>query len=351
MNNTKTLLVDSSYLLKRSFSGAKNGYTKVGFMGGVYGFLTTVRKLVKEFKINKVVLVWDGQNGGIQRYRIDSKYKSNRKDKSWYVPIELTDAEIKAEKEKNQSILLQKKKIQNYAEELFLRQIEVDEIEADDLIAAYCLKKHKDEEIIVYTDDRDFLQLLTLNISIYLQRKNALIEAGNFFNYFNYFYKNALTMKILCGDDSDMVEGIEGLGEKTLLQHFPELIDSEVTVRSICKKSVEINEQRKANKQKPLKALENITKDIGRLKTNHTLMNLFEPFLNEKAIEQLNELDIPLSDEDRGGNNLYKLMMDDDFLSLFSNYGNYASYVEPFYQVISKEKDLLKKYNKTILNS
>lgn len=349
--NTRTLLVDASYLLKRSFSGAKDGYTKVGFMGGVYGFLTTIRKMIKDYKVNKIVLMWDGQNSGIQRYRLDPKYKSNRKDKSWYVPIELTDAEIKAEKEKKQSILLQKKKIQNYAEELFIRQVEVDEIEADDLIAYYCLNKHKEEEIIIYTDDQDFLQLLTLDVSIFLQRKKALIEAGNFFNYYPFYYKNALTMKILCGDDSDMITGVEGIGVKTLITNFPELIDSEVTVRSICKRSVEINEERKANKQKPLKALQNITKDVGRLRTNHALMNLFEPFINEKVIEEINELDVPLADEDRGGNNLYKMMMDDDFLSLYSNYGNYASYVEPFYQVISREKDLLKNYNRTSLNS
>lgn len=348
---SKTLLVDSSYLLKRSYNGAKNSYTKVGHMGGVYGFFTMIRKLIKDYKFNKVILVWDGENGGIHRHRLDHLYKSNRKDKSWYTQIEMTDKDIKEEIEKEKSILLQRKKIQQYAEELFFRQIEVHEIEADDLIAEYCKRNHKKEEITLYTNDKDFLQLLTLDISIYLESIHAIVEAGNFFQYFPYFYKNALTIKILCGDDSDMVKGIDGVKEKTLINHFPELIDSPVSVRDICVKSVQINEERKANKKKPLKALENITKDIERLKLNYKLMNLAEPFLNEEAYKELDQLDLPLSDENRGGNNLYDLMMADDFLSLYSNYGDYASYVQPFYLVISREKDLLKKFNTMNLNS
>ena len=55
---TRTLLVDSSYLLKRSFHGAKDTYTnKFGHIGGLYQFMTTLRKLIKEHLINKVVLV------------------------------------------------------------------------------------------------------------------------------------------------------------------------------------------------------------------------------------------------------------------------------------------------------
>ena len=138
---TRTLLVDSSYLLKRSFHGAKDTYTaSYGHIGGLYSFLTTVRKLIKEHMINKVVLVWDGENGGIQRYRIDHDYKANRKNKEWHKKIELTSYELKREREKEESILKQRKRIQEYAEELFLRQIEIDEIEGDDIIAAYCLK-------------------------------------------------------------------------------------------------------------------------------------------------------------------------------------------------------------------
>ena len=97
---TRTLLVDASYLLQRSFHGAKDVYTQsFGHIGALYSFLTTVRKMIKEHMINKVILVWDGEGGGVQRYRIDNKYKANRKNKEWYKKIELSDRDI--EKENN----------------------------------------------------------------------------------------------------------------------------------------------------------------------------------------------------------------------------------------------------------
>lgn len=340
MSLTRTLLIDSSFLLKRSFHGAKNSYTKVGFMGGLYGFMTSVRMMIKQYQINKVILFWDGENGGIDRYRLDNKYKSNRIDKSWFNRIELTDEEIRREKEKKESILVQRIKIRNYAEELYLRQIEVPTIEADDLIAGYVLKNSKKEDIILFTNDKDFLQLLDYGIKIKLDTHEIMLSAGNFFMNFPFHYKNALTMKIICGDDSDKIDGVGGVKEKTLMTHFPVLNERHVTVREICQMAHEINENRKKEKLKPLAALKNITENVERLKLNYELINLSKPFLNEAAIAALEELELPLTDENRGSSNLYKLMQEDDFLSLFSNYGNFVTYVEPFYTVISREKEL-----------
>lgn len=346
MASIRTLLIDCEYLLKRSYSGAKNTYTKAGFMGGLYGFLTKVRQLIKEHHINKVVLMWDGENGGIDRYLIDPAYKSNRIDKSWHKKIELTDEDIKREQEKRESVLVQKIKIQNYAEELYLRQIEVPTIEADDLIAGYVLKNAKHEDIILYSRDKDYLQLLEEGIKIKNDDYERLISAGNFFMMFPYHYKNALTIKIICGDDSDKIKGVGGIKEPSLLTHFPVLAERYVPVREICKLADDINKERVKNKQKPLAALQNITNCIDRLKKNYELINLHKPMLNEEAIQALESLDAPLVDENRGSKNLYYLMQEDDFLSLYSNYGNFNSYVEPFFTVIAREKELYKEYQK-----
>ena len=341
----RTLLLDSSYLLKRSFHGARDTHTNsFGHIGGLYSFLTTLRKLIKEYKVNKVVLVWDGENGGILRHQIDSEYKGNRKDKSWNELIEMSEAEIKKEIEKEESILKQRKRIQAYAEELFLRQIEVNEIEGDDLIAAYCIKYNEKEDIYLYTNDRDFAQLLDLDITIIFSNIDTPITKSNFFHYFNYHYSNALTIKIICGDASDNIKGIKGVKEKTLLKYFPELLYKKLTVREICKKADELNKQRIKEKKKPLKALENILNGIDRLKINHKLINLRKPFLNEQAVEELEQLDMPLSPDDRGSKNLHKMMMEDEFLTVYNS--TFVNYVEPFYSVIMNEKQLLQEYNK-----
>lgn len=342
---TRTLLVDSSYLLQRSFHGAKDVYTKsFGHCGGLYQFLTTIRKLIKDHMINKVVLVWDGEGGGIYRHHIDVAYKANRKNKEWYKKIELSAAEIRREKEKEESVLKQRKRIQAYAEELFLRQIEVDEIEADDLIAEYCLKYNNKEEIFLYSNDRDFAQLLDLNITIIFPNLSQPVTRSNYIMHFNHHYTNALVLKIICGDSADNIHGIAGMGEKTLLEHFPELKYKHLSVREICKKADEINQNRVIEKKKPLKSLENLLNGIERLKTNYQLVNLRQPMLNEQAREELLQLEVPLSPEDRGSKNLYKMMIEDDFLSVYGS--TFPNYVEPFYTVIMNEKQLLTEYNK-----
>jgi len=343
----RTLLVDSSYLLKRSYHGAKDiETTNFGHIGGLYSFLTTVRKMIKEHMINKVVLVWDGEGGGIFRHRIDMAYKANRKTKEWSKRIEMTAAEIRNENKKKESLLKQRQRIKAYGEELFLRQIEVDDVEADDLIAAYCLQYNNKEEIFIYSNDRDFAQLLDLNLTIIFPNIDQPITKSNYMMHFKHHYSNALIMKIICGDSADNIDGVGGVGEKTLLEHFPELKFKKLTVREICGRADEINQERVLNKKKPLKALGNLISPEGieRLKTNFQLVNLREPMLTDEAVGELKQLELPLSPEDRGSANLVKMMNEDQFLTVYGS--NFVQYVEPFYTVIMNEKELLTEYNK-----
>lgn len=343
----RTLLVDSPYLLRRSFEGAKNVYTpSFGHIGGLYSFLTTVRMLVKDHRINKVVLMWDGENSGKQRYFIDRNYKANRTTKEWQYKIQLNEYELKREKEKEVSLLKQKKRIQAYAEELFLRQIEVDEIEADDLIAEYCLKYNNKEEIFIYTNDRDFSQLLDLNINIIFGNIGEPVNKINYMMHFEHFYRNALTVKIIEGDVADNIEGISNVGEKTLLKYFPELKYKHLSVNDIYKGAIKINKQRLSENKKPLKALENIVNGTKRLKTNFELINLREPLLNQEAIDELEQLEMPLSPDGRGSKYLFEMMKEDEFLTVYS--GTFPNYVEPFYTIIMQEKERYKEYLKSL---
>jgi 5'-3' exonuclease len=343
----RTLLVDGNYLLKRSYFGAKDAFTpQFGAIGGLYGFMTTLRKLIREHQINKIVVAFDGENGGIDRYRLDPEYKANRKDKSWHKKIELTDAEIKREQAKDESILKNKKRIQQYLEELFIRQIEVDEIEADDLIASYCHTNSKKEIIFLFTNDRDFIQLLESDsITILFGNMDHPTTKANFFYDFNYHYTNGLILKIIGGDVADNIKGISGIKEDALIKYFPDIKFRKLTVREICIRADEINKNRILEKKKPLKIFENLLNNVPRLRLNYELTDLARPFLNAQAVEELAQLEMPLSPENRGSKNLYKLMAEDGFLTIF-NGGNFVNYLEPFYTVVMFEKQLLDSYNK-----
>jgi 5'-3' exonuclease len=343
--NLNTLLVDANYLLKRSMFGAKHVYAKGSHIGGIYSFLTTIRKLITENNINKVVLCWDGENSGKMRYYIYEGYKANRESKSWYNKITLTEKQI-AREEKDKSELYQRVRIQQYAEELFLRQIEVDEIEADDIIAYYCKYKEPEENVLIFTNDRDYFQLMDyINVSIYVDNLSRVIDKDIFFMFFQYHYSNSLTLKILCGDSSDNINGIEGLQEKTLLKYFPQLKERHVPATEIYAEAFKIKKERTENKKKPLKVIENIVNGKDILVRNKKLMDLKKPMMSQQAIEEYETLYYPLSSEDRGSKNLLPMMNEDGFLDIFQS--TFVNYVTPFYSVIMKEKEYYDNYNKT----
>jgi 5'-3' exonuclease len=367
-NETKevinTLLVDCNYLLKRSMSatGKSPDEYMVGRknIGGIYQFMVTLRKYVKEFSINKVVLCWDGDNGGKMRYDIYPAYKANRTSKTWYSKTILSEAQINDLEKTRRSTLSQKIRIQQYCEELFIRQIEAEYIEADDIIAYYCTNYNKEEKIIIFTNDRDMCQLLENdNVNVFLDNKKTLINKDNYFLNFSHHYSNACLMKVVLGDTSDNIQGVSDCKEKTLMKHFPELRTQKLTYQYLMEKAQTINDSRAGSKPKlkPLLALTNLAKGIikdfnGKMvekgvelyKLNTRLVDLKQPMLNRNAIATIKtEAESVLSSEDRGSKNLMFLMNDDKFMSVFS--GSFQSFVEPFYPVILKEKDLENKIN------
>ena len=55
--------------------------------------------------------------------------------------------------------------------------------------------------------------------------------------------------KILCGDSSDNIKGVKGLGEKTFFELFPEVINEKVTLDEILQKTEKLIQERRENKK------------------------------------------------------------------------------------------------------
>ena len=208
---TKTLLIDGNVLMKRSYSGAKNVFYKERHIGGIFQFYSTLRKHIVELSIDKVIIMWDGERGGYLRLDYYPEYKNNR-------PRFI-----------DESYETQKLRVKAYAEDLFLRQYEHPDCESDDLLSYYSLNKSKNEEVIIYTNDRDLCQLITTEVSLFLADKKVLVGIGNYSWFFQHYYENAGLVKIIEGCTSDNIKGIEGVSETTLLTHFPEIKERKVT--------------------------------------------------------------------------------------------------------------------------
>ena len=65
--------------------------------------------------------------------------------------------------------------------------------------------------------------------------------------------ENIVLEKVICGDVSDNIKGVKGVGNQTLAKLFPEIRERKIDLGFILRRSRELLDERKANKKKPLK--------------------------------------------------------------------------------------------------
>ena len=325
----KTLLVDGDNLFKIGFHGVKELYNNGDHLGGLYHFINILRRFLEEHNLDKVVVFWDGDSNSSIRKSIYPQYKENRRqDMNEY---------------KYESYLQQKSRVKQYLEEIFVRQVEMINNEADDLIAHYC-KVAKDEDIIIFSADKDLTQLISEKVTIYSPISKQYFKNGDMItiNKVEIPHYNVLITKVFTGDKSDNIDGIEGLGEKTLLKFFPDLQEMPCTIDKLLD-IARNNEQKK----KP-KALENIL--TGKTKngilgeefynTNMKIVDLENPLITDEGKELVEQIQTDTIDPtDRGYKNLMRLMMEDGlFKYLPKNDEAWVNFLRPFMKLTRKEK-------------
>jgi len=331
---TKTLLVDGNNLLKIGFHGVKDYFNGTEHVGGIWHFLNTLRRFIEDENFNKVVVFWDGETSTSQRRLIYPKYKLNRKGVT--------------EDFKEQSFNKQKQRVKEYLEEMFVRQVEFENSEADDLIAYYC-KISKDEDKTIFSGDRDLTQLISEDVTIYSPNTKKYYKNGDKIKLHEIEipHYNVKTFKIISGDKSDNIDGIYYLGEKTIVKLFPELLEKEVSFTDILTRGEELLKEQKDNT-----ALKNLL--TGKTKEgifgdeffeiNKKIVDLSEPLISEEGKELVHSYYSESLDPDgRGYKNLIRMMMDDGlFKYLPKGDDQWVYFLKPFLKLTRKEKTKFK---------
>jgi DNA polymerase-1 len=327
----KTLIVDGDNLLKIGFYGVKDYYNGGEHVGGTWHFLNTIRKFLEETNFNKVMVFWDTKTSSSQRKLIYPKYKMNRKSSP-------------NDEEKTDSFNRQKTRIKQYLEEMFIRQLEIENSEADDLIAYYC-QISLDEEKTIFSSDKDLTQLISENVLVYSPNLKSYYKFGDRIKFKDCSipHYNVMTFKVLAGDASDNIDGISMMGEKTLVKFFPEILDSKVSLTDILKKSQTLlNEKQKNVALSNLlsgKTKEGILGDEF-FKTNKKLVDLSEPLIDEEGKEMVRLYYSESMDPDgRGHRNLIRMMMEDGFFKYLPKGDDaWVNFLKPFMKLTRKEK-------------
>jgi 5'-3' exonuclease len=340
-----TLLVDGSNLLEIVFSSNKKLSTNGVEVGAVFGFLLQLKILLKKGNFRYVYVFWDGDNSGELRYSYNIEYKANRdknfsdsnlsdymkalNDRISYMEEKIYGKKKQKEDTKDKdNFFYQRNIIMECLEELCIRQCLCDETEADDFIGYYVKNKKPEENIVIFSNDRDLSQLI--HKSEYNPEKDDVILAikppksdirfinsKNHTEVMGYNYQNVVLKKIICGDTSDNIKGIKGVGEKTLFDNFPELKQRKVSLNEIIEGAKVINENRVKEKKKPLKWADNIVNAVTDgvqgnkiYEINEKIINLSEPLMTDSAKELLDSIMYaPLDCENRSLENLYELIL------------------------------------------
>ena len=366
--NIYTLLVDGNNLLKISLVDKRmNG--KGEEYGAVFLFLRQLGQLLQKKDFDFCIVCWDGDGSGVLRYNYYKDYKANR-DKHYemiggmseydrkineYVKKVLNyrknnKKEVKRSETDDECFQRQRALIQNILENLYIRQFIYDDVEGDDLIAYYVQHKKPNEKVVIVSGDRDLTQLINDEVCQYIPTMKKFISPKNSVEELGITHENTLVKKILCGDVSDNIKGIKGIGEQTLIKLFPEIKDTKTSIEAIVERSKQLLEERKADKKKPLKSLENIVNCVTDgiqgdkiYEVNKKIIDLSEPLLTKEALEGLKaEMYAPLGDDDRNINNVYNIIVENGMSDLTNEkvFGNLFGFFE---RIIKMEQNYSKK--------
>jgi DNA polymerase I len=274
--NSRVLLIDSMNTFLRSFAMIPAINPQGNHVGGLVGFMKSLGYAIKLIQPTRVVLVFDGQGNITNRRNTYSEYKANRQIKR------ITNFNVFSTlEEESESVSTQMMRLLDYLKTLPVNISIIDKIEADDTIA-YLSQKLKDD-VIIYSADQDFLQLVNERITVYSPIKKKFYRPNDVFEQYGMHPYNFITMKCLMGDKSDNLPGVKGLGPKKLMKYFPEIGGKE-------KFTLQEAYQKATDKVDEHGIYGNVHLFKNQLEINYELMCLEEIELVERDQKELDEL-------------------------------------------------------------
>ncbi|WP_182883918.1 5'-3' exonuclease [Microbispora sp. H10949] len=199
------LLVDGHNLVWRAtfgFPAPIYSRDKVRELTGIFGFFALLRVAIRDelSQPPEVVVVFDGEYGSALRKDADSAYKANRP---------AGEAALKP--------ILALPDVKRGLDAYGIDWLEIDDAEADDVIAT--LVHHAPcRQRLIMSGDRDFYQLLTddvhvLNTAMHPGKRH--IGPAHVIERYGVTPAQWPCFRALCGDPSDNIPGVHGIGPTT----------------------------------------------------------------------------------------------------------------------------------------
>lgn len=204
MSKQKLVIIDGNSLVNRAFYALPPLTNSKGLhTNGIYGFLTMYYKILEEIKPTHMVVAFD-MKAKTFRHQQYADYKAGRKG----MPQELSE---------------QMPILKEVLDALAVKRLEIEGYEADDIIGTLAKKAGGVQmETIVFTGDKDALQLVDDNVKVMITKK-GITETETYTpqimeEKYGITPTQFIDVKALMGDQSDNIPGVPGVGEKTALK-------------------------------------------------------------------------------------------------------------------------------------
>lgn len=304
MKGKKLYLIDGNSLVYRSYYAIRFLSNSKGFpTNAIFGFISTLRKLIDKEKPHYLGIVFDVKGPTI-RHKAFKDYKAHRKP----MPEDLVV-----------QIPIIKKVIQAMNIPFF----EHESYEADDVLGSLAHQASKKQiPSVIVTTDKDIFQLVDNLTSVYNPVKDIYLDENKVKELFGVSPSQVTDVLALWGDPSDNIPGVPGIGEKT----SKSLIGQFGSLDNLLDK---LDQVEKA----PLR--DKIKQNLDQLKLSRQLVTIEKGLTLKFSLE-----DFSISEPNR--EELIPIFQELEFSSLLSEYTQKKEGAKKQYTIILDEEGLRK---------
>ena len=273
----RLMLVDAQNQFMRSYIVNPTMSPNGDPIGGVVGFLQTMNKLCRQVKPDLFVVVWDGDGGSNRRRQQNKNYKVGRKPPKlnrW--SQSMNPAELHTNK------IWQQVRCIEYVNQTPIVQFRQPGVEADDVIAYIkSMPLFHDWQKVVISSDKDFIQLLDDKTLLLRPTQDQILNTTRVLEEHSIHPCNFALARAMVGDKSDNIDGLQGVGLKTVAKAFPFLSENRDYYLSDLKEHSEREESKLAIYNK-------VIDDYDKVCDNYSIMQLSTPLISIQCANFIN---------------------------------------------------------------
>ncbi|QQG44771.1 MAG: hypothetical protein HYW86_02555 [Candidatus Roizmanbacteria bacterium] len=220
------LLIDGNAIMHRAFFAIPADFRSSDGTptNAVYGFMTMLHKVISDFHPQHVIICFDTPKPTFRQKLLPSYQAQRPKAASEFI--------------------VQIPLIKEMIDKAGICRIEKEGYEADDLIGTLTAKYKKNHRILIFTGDKDIMQLIESQVFVITPQTGVssikLYDEEEVVTKMGVSATKIPELKALMGDPSDNYPGAKGIGPKTAVN----LLNQFLTVENLLNHTSEIKNER-----------------------------------------------------------------------------------------------------------